>query len=53
MTYEFNDNEVSALKTLIDIAIRAQGIKVAETGIVLLKKLDTPKNEISKEHTKK
>jgi len=46
MKYEFNEQEVKALKGLIDIAIKAAGIQVAEAGVVLSKKLDNPITEI-------
>lgn len=52
MKYELSANEVQALKAMIDVAIRAQGSKIAETGVVLLKKLDTPLEENPKDDKK-
>ena len=41
-TIEFTDGEISALLQLIDIAIKAGGLNVAEAGAVLAKKLGQP-----------
>ena len=45
MRYELSEQEVNALKALIDLAIKAGGLQVAETGIVLVKKLSAPIKE--------
>ncbi len=38
-TYEFTDEEVNALCALLDIAVKAGGINVAEAAVYLTKKL--------------
>ena len=40
--YEFNDNEVAVMKQMLDLAVKAGGMQVAEAGLVLMKKLATP-----------
>lgn len=48
--YDLNEQEVGALKELINIAVKAAGLSVAEVGIVLVKKLSSPiKDEPIKE----
>jgi len=39
---EFTEGEINALLQLIDIAIKAGGLNVAEAGTVLAKKLGQP-----------
>ena len=36
---EFSDEELSALMQLIDIAIKAQGLNVAQAGVILADKV--------------
>ena len=38
-TLEFSDDELSALVQLIDIAIKSQGLGVAEAAVVLVNKI--------------
>mgnify|MGYP003138499354 FL=1 len=38
-TIDFTDEELSALVQLIDIAIKSQGLGVAEAAVVLVKKI--------------
>ena len=38
-TIEFSDDELSALVQLIDIAIKSQGLGVAEAAVVLVNKI--------------
>jgi len=53
MKFELNEQEVRGLKVLIDLAIKAGGLQVAEAGVVLNKKLDNPIKEEVKEDGKK
>ena len=39
MNLELNDNEAQALTGLIDIAIKAGGLQVAEAGVALARKI--------------
>jgi len=48
MKYDFTEQEVDALISLIDLAIKAGGLRVAENGIVLTKKLQNPIKEEEK-----
>jgi hypothetical protein len=45
MRYDFSEQEVAVLRQLIDLAIKAGGIQVAEAGLTLFKKLGNPIRE--------
>lgn len=40
MTIDFSKEEINALATMIDMAVRAQGLQVAEAAVVLTNKLE-------------
>ena len=40
-TIQYTDNELSVLVQLLDIAVKAQGLNVAEADIALTKKIQT------------
>jgi len=42
MKFEFSDREVAVLKTLINLAVKAGGLQVAEAAVVLNRRLDSP-----------
>jgi len=48
-TIEFTDNELSILVQLLDIAVKAQGLNVAEAAVVLARKVasETDSPELS------
>lgn len=45
MRYDFTEREVNVLKELLNLAVKAGGLAVAEAGVVLVKKLDNPIKE--------
>lgn len=42
MKYDFTQQEVIALKELINIAVKSVGMKAASAGVALTDKLDRP-----------
>lgn len=40
--YDFNQSEVEALGVMIDLAVKSGGIRVAEAGVLIMKKLGNP-----------
>jgi hypothetical protein len=53
MKFELTEQERNVLQQLIDLAIKAGGLKVAEAGVVLAKKLESPiKEELKNEPEK-
>lgn len=49
MTIEFTTQEIQVLLQLIDLAVKAGGINVAEAAVVLSRKLQPKVEEISGE----
>lgn len=47
---ELNTDEYNALIHLIDLSVKAKGLQIAETGVVLAKKLTEAKLESEKIH---
>lgn len=47
--FEFSENEVGALKEMINVAIKSVGIQAAEAGLVLTRKLSMPIPEENKD----
>lgn len=45
MKYDFIQSEVDALKQIIDIALRASGINLAQIALHLMGKLNNPLKE--------
>ena len=45
MKFEFSEQEVRVLASLIDIAVKSGGMQVAEAGVILSKKLANPIKE--------
>lgn len=46
---ELSMEEVQTLASLIDIAVKANGIRVAESAVYFIKKLENAVNETNKE----
>lgn len=49
MTVEFTEQEIKVLLQIMDIAVKAGGLQVAEAAVVLSKKLQLPVVEPVKE----
>jgi len=45
MKFEFTNEETEVLKRIIDLAVKANGMQVAEAALVLTRKLNQPLQE--------